>query len=151
MKTTLIATATASGGVYILKIDTADGVEPTPAQIAAELAKSQQSGTWSVIDPATLPQDRTFRAAWKPEDGTIAVDMGKAAEIHKDALRKVRAPLLADLDREQMTAISKGDTKAAADIEAKKQALRDVTADPDILAAKTPEDLKAAIPAILKT
>ena len=42
-----------------------------------------------------------------------------------------------------------GDTGAKADIAKRKQALRDVTADPAIEAARTPDELRAVWPAEL--
>jgi len=100
------------------------------------------------IDAAVVPADRTFRNAWSHGGSTVNVDMGKAREIHKDKLRELRKPLLEALDVQFMRALELGqDTKAIVD---KKQALRDVTSDAAISAAKTPDELKAAIPQILK-
>ena len=96
-----------------------------------------------------IPEDRTFRSAWKHGGDKIDFDMYKALEIQKDILRKLRAPLLADLDIQLMRAVEAGDTKAQADIAAQKQALRDVTDDPALTEAKTLEELKAVIPSVL--
>lgn len=79
----------------------------------------------------------------------INVNMTKAKEIKKDMIRAERAPLLADLDVQFMRAVEAGDTDAQSTIAAKKQALRDATADPAIEAASTPEQLKAVRPAAL--
>jgi len=78
----------------------------------------------------------------------ITINMSKARNIHRDAMRQARAPLFKDLDLAYMRA-----TEAGADtseIIAKKQALRDVTTDPAIDAAQTPEELKAVWSEILK-
>lgn len=99
------------------------------------------------VDDAQLPTDRYFRDAWKHD---LTVDMVKAREIHKDRLRAQRAPLLAALDIEYQIADEKGDAAAKKTVADKKQALRDVTDDPAIASAATPEELKAAIPAVLK-
>ena len=80
----------------------------------------------------------------------IKVNMTKAVEIKKDMIRAERAPILADLDVAMMRAIEAGDEEAKAEIAAKKQALRDATKDPAITAAKTPEELKAVVPAALQ-
>jgi hypothetical protein len=80
----------------------------------------------------------------------IKVNMTKAVEIKKDMIRAERAPILADLDVQFMRAVEAGDADLQAEIAAKKQALRDATKDPAITAAKTPEELKAAVPAALK-
>ena len=73
--------------------------------------------------------------------------MQKALEIKKQMIRKEREPLLARLDVEMMRALESGDTAKQAEIVAKKQALRDATADPAVINAVTPEDLKLAVPA----
>ena len=102
-----------------------------------------------VIDPSEILTDRTFRDAWE-DKGVISVNMGKAREIYKNLLRQKRAPLLAALDIEYQRAIESGDSALKTKIATKKQTLRDVTADPRIEAAKTPEQLKAVIPDALK-
>jgi hypothetical protein len=79
----------------------------------------------------------------------IVVNMHKAREIHKTRLREMRAPLLAELDIQFMRAVETGNTTLQAEIAAKKQALRDVTADSRITEAETPEELKVVIPEVL--
>jgi hypothetical protein len=96
------------------------------------------------------PTDRTFRAAWKASGGRVEVDMPLAREIHKARLRELRAPKIAALDVEYMRSLENGDAIMQGEIAAKKQALRDVTEDPGIAAATTPEELKAVLPAALK-
>ena len=98
------------------------------------------------VDAADIPTDRTFRDAWKPD---LTVDMPKAREIHREHLRQMRAPLLAALDAEYLRADELGDLTEKARIASKKIALRNVTADPAIGAAITPERLAAVIPPIL--
>jgi 5-formyltetrahydrofolate cyclo-ligase len=90
-----------------------------------------------IVDESEIPTDRTFRNAWKAD---LSVDMPKARELHRKKMRLARAPKMAALDVEQL----KGNN-----VEAKKQALRDVTSDPAIDAAKTPEELKSVWPAAL--
>jgi hypothetical protein len=77
----------------------------------------------------------------------IKINMDKARDIHREAMRQARAPLFKDLDVAYMVAIEQG--KDAAVIVSKKQELRDVTADPAIDAAQTPEQLKAVWPSVL--
>jgi hypothetical protein len=103
-----------------------------------------------IVDVAAIPADRTFRDAWTfcVVKGT-KVDMGKAREIHRDRLRRDRAPLLAQLDVAFMKALEQGDEVAMAATVARKQALRDVTAHPAIEAAKTPEELAVVTPEAL--
>lgn len=78
---------------------------------------------------------------------SITIDMTKARDIQRDRMRAARAPKLASLDIAFQRALETGaDTS---DIVAQKQALRDVTSDPAIEAAETPEALKAVWPDIL--
>jgi fibronectin type 3 domain-containing protein len=81
----------------------------------------------------------------------IKINMTKAREIKRDQLRAERKPLLEQLDVEFMRAQEQGDQAKADEIAAKKQALRDVTADPAIDAATTPDELKAVRPDVLET
>jgi hypothetical protein len=103
-----------------------------------------------LIESSAAPSDRTFRNAWKLDGGAIAVDMVKARSIHKDKLRELRKPKLEALDSEYMRADEAGDNAEKKRVADKKKALRDVTADPAIDAARTPEELKAVLPAALQ-
>ena len=123
--------------------------EVKPEYIEAELAElvREQGLVWSswrlLNDVETqnyLNADRTFRNAWKHD---LTVDMPKAREIHRNNLRSQRTPLLVSLDLEFMRAIEAGNTAMQVDIAMQKQAMRDVTAKPEIEAAQTPEHLKA--------
>lgn len=91
--------------------------------------------------------DRAYRDAWVTDGKTVSVDMAKAREVHKDKLRDLRAPLLAAADVEMLKAYK--DRALQDTIEAKRQQLRDVTTDPMIAAARTPNELRAAIPSVL--
>ena len=101
-------------------------------------------------DASEIPQDRTFRNAWKDTGASVDHDMPKCRELHRAMLRGLRAPLMAALDAAYMRADEIGDAAEKARIAAKKQALRDVTADPAIAAATTPEELKNVLPAALR-
>ena len=72
----------------------------------------------------------------------ININLAKAKDIHKDNIRAARQPLLQKLDVDFQRALEQGSDTAV--IAAEKQALRDATAAPDIEAAATPEELKAA-------
>jgi hypothetical protein len=98
------------------------------------------------ITLAELPQDRTFRDAWGHD---LKPDIEKSRNIHRDRMRKARAPLLAELDVAYQRADETGDTKAKKDIAAKKAALRDVTKASAIDQAKTVEALLAVWPDVL--
>jgi hypothetical protein len=114
----------------------------TPASVQA-IPESEQDA----IDG----MDRTFRNAWSPNGEALGVDMTKAREIQRQRMRRARAPLLAALDVEFIRADEAEDEVGKADVIARKAALRDVTADPAIEAARTPEALKAVWPASLKS
>lgn len=101
------------------------------------------------LPPAALPQDRTFRQAWRLAGSQVQVDMPLAQEVQKARLRELRAPLLERLDVEAIRAQEVGDAARLAEIAAKKQALRDVTEHPSLAAARTPEELKQAGLAVL--
>ena len=125
--------------------------EPTAGAIESEIGRTIVGPVagWRLIDEADIPADRYFRNAWKDTGAKLDVDMPKAREIHREHLRARRAPLLAALDTEYMRADEAADVPEKRRIAAKKQALRDVTADPRIDAATTPEALKAVVPAAL--
>lgn len=80
---------------------------------------------------------------------TISIDMDKAREIHRENIRRDRAPLMAALDVAYQRADEAGDSAAKADVVARKKVLRDLPADPRIDAAQTADDLlSVAIPVI---
>lgn len=113
------------------------------------IAKSVPAGAeFRFADDSELPE-RDFRNAWKDENGGIVIDMPKAREIHKDHMRECRCPLLQDLDVQYQRADEKGEAELKKQIAQRKQALRDVTKDPAIEAADTPEELKRVWPEIL--
>ncbi len=88
----------------------------------------------------TVPAFRDFRGAWVHRDG-IETDMDEARDIQKNVIRADRAPMLEALDVDTMKALESGSDVSG--IAAQKQALRDITDDPRIAAAATPEELKA--------
>lgn len=100
-----------------------------------------------IVEHTEIPSDRYFRNAWKDTGSALTVDMPKAREVHRDRLRQIRKPKLEALDVEALRSLTNA-TKLA-EIEAKKQALRDATAYAPIDAATTPEALKLAVPSCL--
>jgi hypothetical protein len=125
--------------------------EATDEAIEQELQRSGFAGRkrWQRIDQADIPTDRTFRNAWKLDGETVGIDMAKAREIHKTRIREARAPMLASLDVEYQRADERGEADKKRHIADRKQALRDVTADPRLAAAKTAEELAAIWPEVL--
>lgn len=82
--------------------------------------------------------------------GIIKIDIDKAKDIYKDMLRSARKPMLEDLDLQFMKAIETGNTALQTEIAEKKQALRDVTADPKIDNVKKIDDFRKIFPDMLK-
>lgn len=120
--------------------------EATDQAIEDEISRTAgvtPNSGWRRIDLADIPADRAFRNAWVDSGKTIAVDMPKARDIQRDRLRTERKPLLDALDVDYQRADEADNGAAKAAIIAKKQALRDVTADPAIEAATTPDALMA--------
>lgn len=93
------------------------------------------------------PADRSYRAAWERSGPQIVVDMPAARDLHRDALRRERAALLANADVEFMRRLELG--QDTSEVVAHKQALRDVPQNPLIELAQTPEELKALTIAVL--
>jgi hypothetical protein len=84
---------------------------------------------YQVIDLSNIPQDRTFRSAWRADGARIVEDVERAKEVAKDILRAQRAPLLQALDVAFMQALERGHDTAP--IVAEKQRLRDITREPE--------------------
>lgn len=128
-------------------------IYPNPTNEIAKWSAEDQLKVASFREiPVTgIPQDRTFRNAWEDTTPALTVDinMSKARNIWRDKMRDQRAPLIAALDVEYLKALETGANTSA--IVANKQALRDVTKDPIIEAAQTPDDLKKAWPEALNT
>ena len=104
-------------------------------------AKDVPDGVTSyIVKHGDLPSDTDFQNAWVYKDGKVEVDLAKAKEVHKEYIRRERKEKLAALDIEFQRALETGDTSA---VVAKKQALRDATADSAIDAATSTDQLKA--------
>lgn len=124
----------------------------TDEAIAHEIEKwsavsGYQAAAWELIERSEVPEDRTFRSALGHD---LTVNMVKAREIHRQRLRDIRAPLLAAADIDMLRAMEASNKTEQSRLSALKQQLRDVTADPAIDAATTPEALKAVMPQVLK-
>ena len=104
-------------------------------------AKDVPDGVTSyIVKHSDLPTETDFQNAWVYKDGKVEVDLAKAKEVHKEYIRRERKEKLAALDIEFQRALETGDTSA---VVAKKQALRDATADSAIDAATSTDQLKA--------
>ena len=131
--------------------ETADGIAIIHPTESVELALKDvpKNAPYIIVDDEALPQDRTYRNAWAADLKalSVSVDMGKARNIHRNRMREARKPKLAALDVDYQRSLESG--SGSADIVAKKQKLRDITASPEIEEAQTPEALRAVWPAIL--
>jgi len=130
-------------------VDETENEEQYISRIAAKDVPASATNV-RIVDESEIPQDRTFRSAWVSNNGVIGHDMSKCIDIQKDKLRALREPKLAALDAAYMKALESGNSEQMQTIATKKQALRDVTSDPSLTSAKSPDDLKKIIPEILK-
>lgn len=79
----------------------------------------------------------------------ITVNMDKAKQIHVAKMRAARAEVFKQVDADRAIATDAADQTALASVKARATELRDVTKHPDLLAAKTPDQLKAVWPVCL--
>ncbi len=121
------------------------------ADIEIEMDKWKSSSPGQYVahrETDVLPGDINadpFRNAWTDAGGKIDHDIAKAKEVARDQLRAAREPKLAALDVEFLRAAETQDADKLNAITAKKQALRDITADPSITNAKTVKGLTSAL------
>ena len=132
------------GNLAIIKCD--------ESKVDGVLARAIPKGAINVRVMDAVDLDRNFRNAWRDEGAMVTVDMIKARAIHLDRLRDLRVPVLARLDVAWSMAAAKKDSMSADQIEAKRQALRDMpqTIQTQLDAATTPDALMAIEPLILK-
>ncbi len=126
--------------------------EPTPENIAAEVARTYANPTytekpvsWRIVDDIAPFLDRDFRNALADTGTALTHDLGKARVLRMAALRHEREMLFPQLDAQWMRAQGQKKAKEADDIEARRQALRDmpVTLAPTLDACTTIEELRA--------
>lgn len=119
--------------------------------VARALAKSIPADATSaqVVDTAVVPTDRTFRNAWEQTGSAIVHNIAKCRTLWRQKMRAHRATRWPLWDAEYLKADEDGNVVRKAQLAAKRQQLRDVTAHPDIDAATTPDALRLAWPAIL--
>jgi hypothetical protein len=127
--------------------------EITAESLAAEVRREESR--WIATDGLTLVSWRTLsvdehekfneyrhhRDAMELVGGVIQHNMPKARELHRHLLRHQRAEKLLILDAAYNGAVAQGDTPRAAEIEARRAALRDLTSDPRIESAKDVTEL----------
>jgi hypothetical protein len=96
-----------------------------------------------VVEDSQIPTDRTFRNAWRAGAGRIECDIAVAKNIARDMLRDERRERFKVLDGLWMRAMGRGEALIAAEIEAKRETLRNWPTDPRIADCATADDLKA--------
>ena len=116
--------------------------ELTVDEIAAKDVPAGKS--YSIVEDAQVPTDRSFRDAWALSDGSIQVEMTKAKDLMRDKIREVRKDLLAAEDVAFMRAVETADADAQTASAARKQALRDAPLASAISNASDVAALKAA-------
>lgn len=119
---------------------------PTFEEIHAKWYRGGSVKAHRVIKREEIPEDRTFRAAWRATAKQINVNMNAAREIQRNHIRKLRDGMFPALDAAYLRADELGDAEQKRAIAAEKQRLRDLPADPRIEAATTPDELKAIVP-----
>jgi len=100
---------------------------PTEQEWAAYIqARGDIPADWVPVQfgAVDVPEDRSFRNAWRMSGGKITVDVAAAQEVTKDRLRAERGALLAELDVQFIQALERGETTTA--IVAEKKRLRDL-------------------------
>lgn len=120
--------------------------EPTDENVEDNLHNSFHDRpfvSWRRLSAGDIPQDRTFRGAWEDNGREIVHNIEKAREIKRHQLRHERAALFPTLDARWQRAVGQKRTQEAAEVETKRQKLRDAPADPRIDTAASVEDLKA--------
>lgn len=159
-----VAVTRMDGGLTVVRVVTTEyvpdgngervvswSVTPTPEYIDGIIRKygwqgGEAAASWRIVPNEFLDEDtdQTFRDAWKDDGGhKPGHDMAKARNIHRERLRETRAALLEQLDADYMKADERGDEQEKKRIAERKQVLRDITADPRIEAAQTPDELMA--------
>ena len=106
--------------------------------------------SWREVALSDIPNNREFRPAWVDSGLAIVEDMPRSRECHREKMRLVRLWKFEPFERAQRTALVNSDMVEAQRLEAKLQELSDVTADPRIEAAATPDELKLVWPECLK-
>jgi hypothetical protein len=101
------------------------------------------------VERDTVPTSRLFRNSWRKTGSTIAVDMTVARNEHMDRIRAARSKEFQKLDAEFTKAHGTNDALKMAEVEAQRQALRDIPETFDLSGATTPEELYALWPANL--
>lgn len=104
-----------------------------------------------VCTPDKIPQDKTFRDAWKKGDKNepIKVDFDKAISIHRERLQAACERKIAQLNQELEIALENDNLPQQVAIRRTKKILRTLQ-NANLTHCKTVEDIKNSIPNELK-
>lgn len=119
-----------------------DSIDPLNEFAKLTIENREKIESHRPMDESEMPMDRYFRNAWVHKDDKIHVDLDKSLSIHQNVLRELRKPKLDELDGQYMRALENGDESIQKEIVAKKVELRNITVHPELLMAKTPEEIK---------
>ena len=135
MKRIIYSRPDGSVSVVCPALDTDEGLAAAQAKLPADAINPK------VVDFSAIPQDRTFRNAWRQNETLVQHDMPKAREIQESRMETSRRIKMRDLLlREEL-----GENVAA-----EKAAVRAINARALCQTAQTPEELKAVLSNILK-
>ena len=93
--------------------------------------------------PLRVGEPYEFKSALIWNGSKVDCDIDKARDVRREHLRLERAPLLAILDVLYQRADEQNDLVAKAEIVRQKEELRNITEHPDLIVAKTVDDLRA--------
>lgn len=117
------------------------GLAADISEAAALAALQKEHPDAKLMDAVDLPKDQDFFDAWVLTDEGVRVSMDKARELAKQKIRRIRQPMLAELDVAFQRALeTSSDTSS---IVVQKQKLRDATSLTD--GTQTVDDLRQAI------
>lgn len=124
---------------FVIEQNTQKGVIPEGAELV------DLPDDWQPPDG-----NRCYRAAWKLDGDTVAVDLDKAKTIHVSLVRAARDAKLKALDEQWMASTRQKKHAEAEAIDTQAQVLRDIPQSLDLSKCETVEQLKAAWPEALR-
>ena len=107
-----------------------------------------RSAEFIVCDPDLIPEDLSFRDAWKkgtPEN-PIQIDMQKSMEIHRKRIQGACERKIEQLEKDLEVALERENLAQATAIRRTKKILREIPEKINLTHCKTPSDIKYSIP-----
>ena len=100
-----------------------------------------------IVEDEIIPSSREYRGAWTKSEKNVRVDMPKARAIHMDRIRVSRVKDFKKIDAEINELEDRGGSGLA--LRKKRQAMRDVPQNFNLMNAKTPEELTKLWPPVI--